>query len=137
MSVELVKQTYEAFARGDMDTVLAGFDPDIEWVEPDGYFGSIAGTHHGREAVAQALSVYPEYWQEFSIEPQEFLEADGRVVVLGVQRGVAKATGRTYEGRVANVWDVRDGKLTRLRVYTDTALMHEALGGTLVRGAPS
>jgi ketosteroid isomerase-like protein len=42
-NLELVRNTYDAFARADLDTVLAAFAEDIEWIEPDGYFAGAGG----------------------------------------------------------------------------------------------
>ena len=50
------------------------------------------------------------------------------MVVTGSQRGIAKATGREYRGRVCNVWRIREGKAVRLEIFTDTALMWQAFG---------
>lgn len=35
-NVDVVKNTYEAFARGDMETVLGAMDPKMEWREAEG-----------------------------------------------------------------------------------------------------
>jgi hypothetical protein len=42
-NLELVRNTYDAFARADLDTVLAAFAEEIEWIEPDGYFAGAGG----------------------------------------------------------------------------------------------
>src|SRR5690349_21173010 len=34
MNVAAIRQAYEAFSRGDIDTVMAAFSPDIEWYVP-------------------------------------------------------------------------------------------------------
>jgi uncharacterized protein len=127
-NLDLVRNTYAAFERGDIEQVLAGFDDDIEWIEPDGYFAGAGGVR-GREAVREVFSHYPEYWSEFAVQPERFLEAgDEWVIVTGSQRGVASATGNEYRGRFANIWQIRDGKAVRLEVYTDTGLMWKAIG---------
>jgi ketosteroid isomerase-like protein len=127
-NLELVRNTYDAFARGDLDTVLAAFAEDIEWIETDGYFAGAGGVR-GRAAVAAVFAEYPKFWSEFSVTPERYLEAgDEWVVVTGSQRGIAKATGREYRGRVCNFWRIREGKAVRLEIYTDTALMWKAFG---------
>src|SRR5207244_10470949 len=101
---------------GDFDAVLNAFDPNIEWVEPDGYFPGAGGVHNGREAVARVLSLYPETWEDFALEPDEFIDAGEYVVVLGTQRGRAKGGGE-FTARVANVWKLRGTTPVQLRVY--------------------
>jgi uncharacterized protein len=127
-NLDLVRNTYDAFARGDIDTVLAGFADDIEWIEPDGYFAGAGGVR-GRDAVAAVFAEYPKFWSEFSVAPERFLEAgDEWVIVTGNQRGIARETGNEYRGGVCNIWQIRDGKAVRLEVYTDTGLMWKAFG---------
>jgi len=35
-SVEIVRRSYDAFARGDLDGVLGDMDPEIEWHQAQG-----------------------------------------------------------------------------------------------------
>ena len=46
-NVNLLRQGYEAFNRGDIDSVMGIMDPDIEWQEPDTEGWPQRGTHHG------------------------------------------------------------------------------------------
>jgi uncharacterized protein len=127
-NLDLVRNTYDAFARGDIDSVLAGFADDIQWIEPDGYFAGAGGVR-GLDAVAAVFAEYPKFWSEFSVLPEQFLEVgDEWVIVTGSQRGIARETGKEYRGRVCNIWQILDGKAVRLEVYTDTALMWKAFG---------
>ena len=42
-NVEVVRRIYDAVARGDSETVLSLYDPDIEWDMSRGAFGAIGG----------------------------------------------------------------------------------------------
>jgi ketosteroid isomerase-like protein len=46
---ELVRRSYDAFARGDMDTLRELFDPEIVWHFPGRSL--LAGDHRGTDAV--------------------------------------------------------------------------------------
>jgi ketosteroid isomerase-like protein len=46
-NVEVVRRTYAAFNDGDLETVLAIFDPDIEWNASDVFFDQ-PRTYRGR-----------------------------------------------------------------------------------------
>jgi ketosteroid isomerase-like protein len=48
-SVELVRSTYDAFTKGDMDTVSNAFADDILWHNPGR--SSISGTLHSKQEV--------------------------------------------------------------------------------------
>ena len=126
---EIVERAYEAFGRGEVEAVLASFDPDIEWIEPDGYFPGARGAHRGVEAVRRIFeTAYPRHWATWRVETEQVLEAGDHVVVTGFSHF------RTHDGaqgtsRLCNVWTLRDGKAIRLQVFNDTALLWRALGG--------
>ena len=127
-NVDIVKRSYEAFARGDMNGVLADVHPEIEWQQAQGL--PHGGVYHGVAEVRRAIfdPLDEEWWDEFSATPHEFLDAGTNVVVLGRYRGVAKGTGKELDVPFAHVWTVRDGKATRFRQFLDTAGWIGALG---------
>jgi hypothetical protein len=128
-NVNILRQGYEAFNRGDIDTVMGIMDPNIEWQEPDVEGLPARGTHHGPEAVANnVFGSVVENWDDFQAVPEEFLDAGERVVVLGRFQGRGKATGGTLDAPFAHVWTLRDGKLVHFRNYTDTANLLQSLG---------
>lgn len=48
-NLDILRGAYEAFARGDVPTVLAVLAPDISWTEAEGF--PYGGTYVGPEAV--------------------------------------------------------------------------------------
>ncbi len=128
-NVNILRQGYDAFNRGDIDVVMGIMDPNIEWQEPDVEGLPDRGTHHGSEAVANnVFGSVVEHWDDFQAAPEEFLDADDRVIVLGRFHGRGKATGRTLDAPYAHVWTLRDGKAVHFRNYTDTANFLQSLG---------
>jgi ketosteroid isomerase-like protein len=126
-SVDLVKRSYAAFERGDLDGVLGDMDPEIEWQQAQGL--PHGGTYHGVEEVRRTIfdPLSEEWWDEFSAVPSEFLDAGGEVIVLGRYRGVAKKTGKQLDVPFVHVWTVRGEKAVRFRQFLDTAGWVEAL----------
>ncbi len=51
-------------------------------------------------------------------------------MALGEYRGTHKQTGRSTVAAFAHVYDLRDGRITRFRQYTDTAMVAEAMRGS-------
>ena len=128
-NVNLVRQGYDAFNRGDIDTVMGIMAPDIEWQEPDVEGLPDRGTHHGSEAVANdVFGSVAEHWDDFQAVAEEFLDAGERVIVLGHFRVRGKATGRSVDAPYAHVWTLRDGKAVHFRNYMDTATFLRSLG---------
>jgi ketosteroid isomerase-like protein len=126
--VDLVRRSYEAFARGDLAAVMAEMDDEIVWEQAQGL--PHGGTYHGLDAVRANVfePLDRDWWAEFSAVPDEVLEADrGTVVVLGRYRGVAQRTGNPLDVPFVHVWTVRDGRAVRFRQFLDTAGWNAAL----------
>ena len=126
-AVELVKRSYDAFARDDLDGVLADMHPEIEWHQAQGlpHGGFYRGLDEVRRNIFEPLDA--EWWQEFSADPDEFLDAGDEVVVLGRYRGIAKGTGKRLDVPFVHVWTVDGDKAVRFRQFLDTRGWVEAL----------
>ena len=129
-NLEIVKRSYRAFGRGDMDAVLADMDEGIEWQQAQGlpHGGTYRGISEVRRNVFDPLD--RDWWSEFSAEPDELLDAGDEIVALGRYRGVAKETGKVLDVPFVHVWSLRDGKAWRFRQFLDTAGWIEALAPT-------
>jgi len=125
--VEIVKRSYDAFARDDMEGVLGDMDPDIEWHQAQGlpHGGYYRGLDEVRADIFDPLD--EEWWDDFTADPDEFLDAGDQVVVIGRYRGVGKHTGKRLDVPFVHVWTLRDEKAIRFRQFLDTAGWVEAL----------
>lgn len=130
-ALTLVRRSYESFARGDLDAVLADMHPEIEWHQAQGlpHGGFYRGVDEVRRNIFEPLDT--AWWDEFTATPDEFLDAGDHVVVLGRYRGVAKGTGKLLDVPFVHVWTVEDGQATRFRQFLDTAGWVAALDGTI------
>jgi ketosteroid isomerase-like protein len=125
-NADLIRNTYDAFARGDIATVLALLDPKVEWTEAAGF--PYAGTYRGPEAVlAEVLIRLGTEWDDFEAVPDRIAADDGIVIATGTYSGTFKATGRSFAARFAHAWEMRDGKVVRFEQIADTAKVQEAL----------
>jgi ketosteroid isomerase-like protein len=118
--VDTVRRSYDAFARGDLEAVVADMDDDIEWQQAQGlpHGGTYRGLDEVRRNVFDPLD--RDWWSEFSAVPDEFLDAGDEVVVLGRYRGVAQATGKPLDVPFVHVWSLREGRAWRFRQFLDT-----------------
>jgi ketosteroid isomerase-like protein len=119
--VEIAARSYDAFARDDLDAVLADLDPQIEWHQAQGlpHGGLYRGVDEVRRNVFEPLD--RDWWETFTVTPEQFLDAGDEVVVIGRYRGVAKGTGRPLDVPFVHVWTFRDGLAVRFRQFLDTA----------------
>ena len=124
--VESLLRIYEAFSRWDVDELVSDLAHDIELSQPDTL--PWGGTRHGHEGVRAFASISQDHVDGRWADPDDFLDAGDRMVVLGRMRGRAKASGREYEVGFVHVWTMTDGVASRLRSYHDTAPIMAALG---------
>ncbi len=126
-ALDLVKRSYAAFDRDDMDAVLADMDTEIVWEQAQGL--PHGGFYHGVEEVRRNVfdPLDEQWWDEFSAVPAEFLDAGGEVIVIGRYLGVAKGTGKQLDVPFVHIWTVRGERAVRFRQFLDTAGWVEAL----------
>ena len=125
-----IQSLYEAFAKGDVPTVLGCLAADIAWTESEGFPYGYGGTYHGPTAVLDGVFMrLATEWDSFTAVPAEFIDGGDSVVALGTYSGQYKATGKRFSAPFAHVWKLRDGKAYRFTQYTDTQLVHAALEG--------
>lgn len=127
-NVQLARSAYEAFARDDLDAVLAVMDSAIEWHEAGGLPNG--GVYRGLDAVRSAVfDPLDGSWDGFRADPEEFLDAGDDLVVLGRYTGRSLGSGRELDVPFAHVSRFRGGKAVLFRQFTDTAEWLAALGG--------
>ena len=124
-NVELVRSIYDDWARGAMADDK--FDPEITMIEarelPGG--GALA---EGIEAVRRYQRSFANYWDEIHFEPQEYLAAGDRVVVVARLTGRGKKSGVEVTREWAYVWTLRRGKALRMERYATRAEALAAAG---------
>jgi hypothetical protein len=120
-NADLTRRSYAAFERDDLDAVLADLAEDIVWEQAQGL--PHGGVYHGVDEVRRNIfdPLDEEWWDEFTADPDEFLEAGEEVVVLGRYRGRAKGTGKALDVPFVHIWTLRGGKAVRFRQFLDTA----------------
>jgi uncharacterized protein len=120
-AVDIVRRSYDAFERGDMDAVMADMHPEIEWHQAQGlpHGGLYRGLDEVRRNIFDPLD--EEWWNEFTAVPDEFLDAGDEVVVVGRYRGTAKETGKQLDVPFVHIWSMSGDQAIRFRQYLDTA----------------
>jgi ketosteroid isomerase-like protein len=116
-NVAIVRRALEAFSAGDADAFVALTTPDIEWKTG---LGAVEGEiFHGWEGVRTYFARLRSAWEEFRFLPDEFRSLGDTVLVLGRLEGRGRGGGVPIVSPVGAVWDLRDGRIWRLRAYLD------------------
>jgi ketosteroid isomerase-like protein len=120
-----VRRIYASFVTWDFDEMARDISHDFELTLPDTVpFG---GTRHGPDGIRSFARIFRDHLEAGFAEPDDFLDAGDRVVVLGRIRGEARSTGRRFEVPFAHVWTFSDGMPSRLCSYFDTAPVVSAI----------
>ncbi len=120
-NLDVVRAVYNAFAVGDIPSVLAVLAPDARWTEAEG--GPYGGVSIGPDAVLE--NVFMKIggdWDGFAAIPSEFVAEGSTVVALGEYSGTYKLTGRSFKAPFAHVWKFEAGRAISFHQYTDTAV---------------
>lgn len=141
-NVDFLRQSYLAFNRAvQADDMAAGatwmtdyLDPEVEWrLEenmPD------AEIFRGHEGVARLFDRWLEAWDAWDLEPEQFFDAGGGVMVVADRiHGRGKGSGMVVEVPYAHVFKLRGGKIVEIQDYPskEAAL---AAAGLSDRSAP-
>ena len=125
--IKTLRATYSAVQRSDGEELPEHVAHDIQWSLPEAV--PWGGTRHGPAGIRAFLEIFHDHVEGSWADPDEFLDAGDRVVVLGRMRGRSKAHGAEFEVAFAHVWGMTDGVPSSLRSYFDTAPIIAALRG--------
>jgi uncharacterized protein len=125
-NADVIRGLYDALAQGDVPSILAALNPQVEWTEAEGI--PYAGTYVGPDAVLNnVLAKLATEWDGFTVTPHDVIDGGDKVVSTGRYAGTYKETGKSFECDFAHVWTLRDGKVVRFHQYVDSAIVQEAL----------
>jgi uncharacterized protein len=129
-NVDLLRQAYDAFARGDVASVLGVMTDDVQFVVAENSMLYRGTPYVGKQEIGEKVfgRVGAE-WDGYWIDVEKLHDAGDIIVMQGRYRGTYKATGRTTDAQVVHIWTVREGKLAKLEQYVDTAGMRDVIGG--------
>lgn len=123
--VERLRGVYAAISSRDPERLAEAVAHDIEWTLPEGL--PWGGTHHGPDGIRALVEIFTDHVEGSWADPDDFLDAGDRIVVLGRFRGQVRASGEEYEVPFAHVWALSDGVPSSFRGYLDTAPIIAAL----------
>ena len=125
---DLIRRGYEAFNKGDTQTLREVFDPEIVWHFPGR--SVLAGDHRGTDAVLGFFGRTMELTAgTFRVELHKVVADDQHTVGLHLATG--EREGRTLEDQEVLVFHVRDNKVVERgstsRISTPIAKLKPAM----------
>jgi ketosteroid isomerase-like protein len=91
--------------------------------------------YEGHDGVREVLSMFESEFDDFAVEPHEFIDAGDRVVVPVRLGGKARGSGEETGFELVHVWTARGNRGARLDVYSSKGEALKAVG--LDEGATS
>lgn len=125
-NVEVARRAIEAFNEIDVDRFALLATEDFEW-SPS--MAAIEGqVFRGDRGIRAYFASLGESWEEFRILPGTFRDLPDAVVMLGALRGRGKNSGVTVDASLGMVFDLRDGRIARIRGFLEHAHALRAVG---------
>ena len=123
-NVDLVREGLLGFlATGKPD--WDGLDPAIEIEDHD---IPEEGVYRGHEGFVKWMRDWDAPWAEWTLDPEEFIDAGDRVVVIVRLKATGRESGAQLERRDGLVYEVRYGKQVRIDYFNSRDQALEAAG---------
>jgi ketosteroid isomerase-like protein len=125
----VVRTSWEAFNRGDLEAAFLLYHPDCRSTFPSqmATIGLEAGTFDRDERVRFQQRAIDE-WDEFRFEPSELIEFGDRLLSIGRMRFRGLSSGVPVDTEWVAMVTTLDGRVIREQIFTDRAEALEAAG---------
>lgn len=121
-----VRAFYAATLPGHREALRGLQSPDVLYDLPEGM--PVGGGHfQGLDEVMEEFLA--PFYGAFDVRfvAEEFITADEHIIAIGRIEGTTRKAAVPVDVPFVHVWTVREGYLQRLRAFTDTALLSQAL----------
>ncbi|HEX3486531.1 MAG TPA: nuclear transport factor 2 family protein [Micropepsaceae bacterium] len=129
-NIAIAQALYAAFGRGDLDTILDGCAPDVEWQSggrQEDY--PTFGLRKGKTEVEEFFRIVAQTQDFDEFTPQDFYADRDKVFVLGRYAMTLKKNGRKPASEWIHIFSFQGGKVTKFREFMDSAVYAEAFRG--------
>lgn len=127
-NVSIIDGMYNAFAKGDIPTVLGGMDANIVWNEAEGNTYADGNPYIGPDAVLNGVFArVGGEWDGFKlVDIQLHNMSNNHVLATLRYNGTYKKTNKTIDAQVAHLWTLKNGKVVAFQQYVDTKQLADA-----------
>ena len=115
--MEIVKRLIDAFNERDLDTFAEITTPDFEWTTS---MTAVEGEiFWGREGIETYFGRMKDAWDEFLALADSYRDLGDRVLWLGRLEGRGRSSGVPVSAPLDILYDLRDGKISRMHSFLD------------------
>ena len=142
-NVEIVRSLFEPLegvniaaidwdAEAIRETLGLAYSPDVELTTLASGLGSGVGEfYRGPDGLSRYLREWLEPFSEYRVEALDYIEAGDCVLIPSRQWGIGTGSGARVKIELTTLYELRDGKITRMHQY-DT--LDEALEAAGLKG---
>ena len=119
---QLLMRFYEALNGGHFEDAMDLCKQEVEVYQPPEVVSAMPP--RGHREVSRYLRQFFESWHMYEPEPEGFVSAEDKVVALVHLRARGLGSRFDIEEEIADVFEVEEGKISKLRLYVtrDAAL---------------
>jgi len=126
-TLELAHDAMTALSRGDLVSLIAVADPEVEWHSVFAELGE-GGVYHGHDGTRQFLRDLSEAWEVIRSDIDDGLAVGDVAVLVGRIHYRGKGSGIETETATGWMLKFREGKVIRFRAFREPAQALEAVG---------
>jgi ketosteroid isomerase-like protein len=129
-NVRAVRGLYDAFNRGDLETLQRGFSHNLLWNEAENSLYAAGNPYRSFEAVRDnVFAPTNRDFDQFRCDLEQLIDAGDYVISTGRYRGKCKATGNSLSAQFCHVMHVNQaGMIDGLQEYADTLTEAQVTG---------
>jgi ketosteroid isomerase-like protein len=121
-----IRAGYAAFARQDLDAVLAAFRPEATLTNPA--YAIEGGVREGTDQLRAGLESLHEQFDFLALEVDEIDEGPGGVLVVLDIEANGRGSGAPFRGRFSHVLRLLDGEVVDLAWFSSPEEGRAAVG---------
>jgi ketosteroid isomerase-like protein len=126
----LIQKMYDDFGRGDIPAILAALADDVEWSLEGPAIVPYTGNRKGPAEVLGFFEGLVTTQTNMKLTIEHWVAQGDIVATVGRYSGTVTATGKSFDTAIAHFFTIKDGKVTRLVDFGDTAAFAEAYTAT-------
>ena len=127
-NITVIDNLYQAFAKGDIPSVLGAMDSKVIWNEAESNNLADGNPYIGPESVLKGVFERVigghEYFKLADIELHEM--SNNKVLVTLRYDGKFKKSGKVYNAQAAHLYTLKDGKIVAFQQYVDTKKLFDS-----------